>query len=64
MLLQLYRGIFRTLTYLIPAAYSKPYQISKIMRHIENPVIVRTVYSDISRHIKEHLAIFSQVQVY
>ena len=38
---------------LIPAAYSKPCQISKIMRHIENPGIVRTVYSGIFMDIFE-----------
>ena len=31
-------------------AYSKPCQISKMMRHIENLDIVRTVYSDIFMH--------------
>ena len=39
---------------LIPAAYSKPCQISKIMRHIENPGIVRTVYSGIFRDIQAY----------
>ena len=39
MLLQLQHGIFRTRVYLIPEAYSKCWQISKMMRHIENPGI-------------------------
>ena len=43
MLLYLYRRIFRTLAYLVPKAYSKPCEISKMRRHIENPGIVRTV---------------------
>ena len=54
--------MFGTLACLMPEAYSKPCQISKIMRHIENPVIIRTVYSGICRHTQGHLAIFSHVQ--
>ena len=46
----------------MPAVYSKPCQISKMMRHIENPDMVRTVYSGIFRYIQEHSAIFSHVQ--
>ena len=42
--------------------YSKLYQVSKMMRHIENPGIVRTVYSGIFMYIKGHSAIFSHVQ--
>ena len=42
----------------MPEAYSKPYQISKMMRHIENSGIVKTVYSDIFRDSQEHSAIF------
>ena len=34
-LLQLYRGIFRTLAYLLPEAYSKLCQIFKMMEHVE-----------------------------
>ena len=64
MLLQPYCGIFRTLAYLTPEAYSKPCQISKMMRHIENSGIDRTVYSSIFRHIQEHSIIFSYVQLY
>ena len=52
MLLLLYCSIFSTLAYLMPEAYSKPCQISKMMRHIENNGIVRTVHSDIFRHIQ------------
>ena len=35
-LLSLYRDIFRTLPHLMPEAYSKPFQISKMIGHIEN----------------------------
>ena len=58
-LLQLYRGTFRTLAHLMREAYSKPCQISKISRHIENPGIVRTVNSGIFRHTEGHSTIFS-----
>ena len=34
----------------MPKAYSKPYQISNMMKHIENPGIVGTVYSGIFKH--------------
>ena len=44
------------------AAYSKPFQISKMMRHIENPGTVKTVYSEIFRRIQGHSPIFSHVQ--
>ena len=50
MLLQLYRSIFRTPAYLMHEACSKPCEISKMMRHIENTGIGRTVYSSIFRH--------------
>ena len=36
--------------------------IITISRHIENPGIVRTVYSGILRHIQGHSAIFSRVR--
>ena len=39
--------MFKALAYLIPVAYSKPCQIHKMMIYIENPVIVKTVCSDI-----------------
>ena len=59
---RLYRGIFRALT------QSKPCQISKMIRHIENSGIVRRVYSGIFRHTEEHSVtlrlIFSHVQAY
>ena len=38
--------------------------IATISRHIENPDIVRTVYSGIFRHIQGHSAIFSHAQAY
>ena len=52
MLLKLYRIIFKPLAYLMLEAYSKPCQIAKVMRHIENPGKVRTVYSGIFRDIQ------------
>ena len=55
--------MFRTLSYLMCVAKSKPYQTSKTMRHIGNPGIVRTVYSDPFRHTQGHSAIFSDVHV-
>ena len=64
MLLHVYCDKFRTLAYLMSEAHSKPCQISKMMKHIKNPAIVRTVFSDIFRNIWEHLAIFSHVQAY
>ena len=42
--------IMLTLEYLMFEVYSKPCQISKMMRHIENLDIVRTVYSGIFMH--------------
>ena len=49
-------GIFKTLAYLMPETYSKPYQIFTMMRHIENPCIVRKVYVGISRNIQGELS--------
>ena len=63
-LIQLYRGIFRTLVHLMPAACSKPCQTSQTVRHIENTGIIRTVYSGIFRHIQGHSAIISHAQAY
>ena len=37
-------------------------KISKMMRHIENPGIVKTVYSDILRRIQIYSPMFSLVQ--
>ena len=54
--------IFRTLAHLMPESYLKPCQICKMMRHIENPGRVRTVYSDIFSDIQGHSAIFNHVQ--
>ena len=34
------------------------------MRHVENLAIVRTVYSNIFKHIEGHLGIFSHVRAY
>ena len=59
-----YCSILRTMVYLMPEEYSKPCQISKKMRHIESPGIVRTVYSGIFRHSQGQSAICSHVQTY
>ena len=42
--------------------YSKPFQISTMIRHIENPGIVKTVYSNIFNRIQGHSLIFSHAQ--
>ena len=47
----IYRGVFRTLVYITTEAYSKPCQTSKMMRHIENPDIVRIACSIIFKDI-------------
>ena len=44
-ILKILLAIFRALTYLELEAYSKPFQA--LTRHIQNPVMVRTVYSGI-----------------
>ena len=54
--------MIRTMAYLMPTTYSNPCQISKMMRHIEKPGLVRTVYSNIVRHIQRYSVIFSHVQ--
>ena len=46
--------MFKTLSYLMHVAYSKPCQMSKMMKQTENPGIVRTVYSGIFRDIKAY----------
>ena len=46
----------------MPTTYSKPSQISKMMRHIEKSGLARTDYSNILRHIQGYSAIFSHVQ--
>ena len=48
----------------MPEGYSKPFQISKMMRHIENATTITTVYSGIFRYIQRHSAIFSHVLAY
>ena len=48
-------------------AYLKPYPISKILRHIENPGIVRTViqsYSETFSNIHPCLDIFRDIKAY
>ena len=44
--------------------YSKPCKIYKMMGHIENPCIVRTVHSGISRLTHGNSVIFSHDQAY
>ena len=48
----------------MPEGYSKPFQICKMMRHIENATTITTVYSGIFRYIQRHSAIFSHVLAY
>ena len=50
----------------MPEEYSKPFQISKMMRHIENPGIVRTAYSfsGMFRDIQKYPAMFRHVEGY
>ena len=54
------------MTHLTPETYSKPCQISKMKRHIENSGIVRTVYSDIfggySEIFKQYSAMFKHTE--
>ena len=64
MLLWRCHGICRTLAHLMSEAYPKPFQTCKMIRHIANPGIVKTAYSDIFRDIQGHSVIFSHVQVY
>ena len=61
-IIQLYHGIFKTLAYLINEANSKTCQISKVIRHVEKPGIIRTVYSDIFRNIQGLSPIFIHAQ--
>ena len=56
--------MIRTMVYLMPGTYWKPCQISKMIRHIEKPGLVRTVYSNIFRHIQRYWAIFIHVQAF
>ena len=50
----------------MPAAYSKPRQTSNIMRHIEKPGIVTTVYSQvfsgIFRDIQQYSAMLRHIE--
>ena len=53
------RNIFRTLIYLMPEAYSKSFQISEMMSHIENVGMARMA---IFRDFKAYSATFSTIQ--
>ena len=55
MLLQLYLGIFRTLAHLMFEAYSKPFQISKLMRHIAGQGVSKMPHVRQSHAIKHVL---------
>ena len=46
----------------MPEAYSKPSQISKMMRYIENPGFVRTFYSDVFRDIQRYSVMFRHIE--
>ena len=48
----------------MPEGYSKIFQISKMMRHIENATTITTVYLGVFRYIQRHSAIFSHVLAY
>ena len=52
----------KTVSYLMPETYLKPCQISKMMRHIEDSGIVRTVYSGIFSDIKQYSAMFRHTE--
>ena len=52
----------QTLACLMPEAYSKPSQISKMMRHIENSGFVRTFYSDVFRDIQRYSVMFRHIE--
>ena len=56
--------MIRTMAYLMPTTYSRPCQINKMMRHIEKPGLVKTVYSNILRHMQRYSAIFGHVQAF
>ena len=49
----------------MPEAYAKPCQIFKMMKHTENPDIVRTVHSiqlTIFKHFQAYLGTFNNIQ--
>ena len=60
----MHHGIFRSLAYLMSEVYSNHCQIPKIMKHIENPGIIRTIHLGIFRHIQGHPAIFRDIKAY
>ena len=64
MLLQLYYSIFKTLAYLILEAYSKPCQIHKMIRHIKNVGINRTLHLGILKQNQGYSAVFSHLQTH
>ena len=45
-------------------AYSKPCEMHKMIRYIENPGVVSIIYSGIFKHIHRDWEIFSQSQIY
>ena len=62
--LQLYHTIFRTMTFLMPEPCSKSCQIAKVMKHIENPGIVRMLYSGIFRDIQPFSGMMRGIKAY
>ena len=59
------RGIFRTLAYSEPKTSSKACRTFKMIRHIQSPGIVKTIYSSILRismDIQGYWCIFSHAQ--
>ena len=56
------RVIFRTLVYLEPEAFSKSCQTFKMIRYIQSPGIVRTVYSSIFKDIFGYPEILMHIQ--
>ena len=63
-LLQLYRNIFRTLAYLVPALDSKPFQISTMMRHtgtLAQSEQFTQPFSGKFRDIQQHSSVFKEL---
>ena len=57
-------GTFRNLAYLMLETYSKSSQISKMVKQIEDPGIVRTVYSCICKYMQGHPTLLIHVEAY
>ena len=46
----------------MPGGYRKPCQIFKMMRHIENPSIARTIYPGMSRNIQQYSVMYGYIE--